>query len=370
MVFFLERLKARYEERWHEDVNISGAEDLNTDAEFESVIDPETGELEFVYPSWKHNAKVAASSVLWLIPAGVVVAAGLGALELRAHLVLMVPGPYGGITAGLATAAAVYVASRLVGLHWSGVLAHWENHTRASGFVRSRARKAFALEALAHLAPVLYLAVLNAPVLSAAPPANERSILDALTVQATTVFLAYFLCAAGAHMYNTYAWGLTSTVVAEKLGSPQGGPDFSHEEQSTRPLHRGQLQSGIDTSVLLIYSLVLAPICPVAPAFSYLWILHRLSWDKHALVYRFQRPHPQCAPNGGFWPDSLSIIVVLALAVQIPLVLFCSKALSYWIPFLTLKARWGLAASLELAVAAGAPYLYLGRRAPVEGRAR
>ena len=46
MVLQLARLKARYEGKWIEDISINGTEDVNADAEFESVIDKESGELE------------------------------------------------------------------------------------------------------------------------------------------------------------------------------------------------------------------------------------------------------------------------------------------------------------------------------------
>ncbi len=39
-------------------------------------------------------------------------------------------------------------------------------------------------------------------------------------VQATTVFLAYFLCTAGWHAYNMYAWGLAAKAVAESKAHP------------------------------------------------------------------------------------------------------------------------------------------------------
>lgn len=147
--------------------------------------------------------------------------------------------------------------------------------------------------------------------------------------------------------------------MAERTGSHQSTPDFSDEEQACRPVYRGQLQSGLHVSVLMIYSFVLAPVCPVAPALAYLWIMHRLSWDKTALVYTFQRPHPHAARSPGFWMDSFGAIAVLALIVQIPLVLFCTHAVSYLVPSVTLEERWGLAVGLEALVIAAAGYVFV-----------
>jgi hypothetical protein len=42
----LARLKGRYEKKWIEDISINGTEDVNADAEFEAVLDRESGELE------------------------------------------------------------------------------------------------------------------------------------------------------------------------------------------------------------------------------------------------------------------------------------------------------------------------------------
>jgi hypothetical protein len=42
----LARLKGRYEKKWIEDISINGSEDVNADAEFEAVLDKESGELE------------------------------------------------------------------------------------------------------------------------------------------------------------------------------------------------------------------------------------------------------------------------------------------------------------------------------------
>ena len=359
MSFFLARLKARYMGKWSEDIGISGTEDVNTDADFQSTVDPETGELEYFYPRWKHMAKRGVSIALLAVPAAVVVAAGLGALELRSHLIVMEQPPLGGIAAGVATAAIMYLVTRLMCFHWSGVLTHWENYTSTSDFYYSYAAKCFCLESLAHLFPIMFIMLLNFPIISGNLPANERSILDALAIQATSVFLVYYICTAGAHMWAMYQWSLAATVVAERTGSQQGAPDFSDEEQACRPVYRGQLQSGVHVLILMIYSFVLAPVCPVAPVLAYMWIMHRLSWDKTALVYTFQRPHPHVSRGPGFWMDSFGAVVVLALVVQIPLVLFCTHALSYMSPSVTLEERWGLAVGLELLVIGSASYALL-----------
>jgi len=63
----------------------------------------------------------------------------------------------------------------------------------------------------------------------------------------------------------------------------------------------------------------------------------RQYWQRTALVYVFQRAHPQAAPGAGFWAESLPIIICLALAVQIPLVLFCSRAVTFWAPQVSLS---------------------------------
>ena len=58
------RLKARYDEKWLEDVKISGLEDLNTDAEYEERVDSELGDTEFFYPEWKQRVKQATTLCL------------------------------------------------------------------------------------------------------------------------------------------------------------------------------------------------------------------------------------------------------------------------------------------------------------------
>ena len=67
MLGFWLRLKSRYEEKWHEDVKISGREDLNTDAEMEQHVDTETGELVLAYPEWKHRLRQVCSPA---VPSG------------------------------------------------------------------------------------------------------------------------------------------------------------------------------------------------------------------------------------------------------------------------------------------------------------
>lgn len=63
---------------------------------------------------WKHNARKAVSAVLLLLPLAGVVAAGLGALDVRARLMNMYPPLYGGLLAGAVTAVALYVVVRLI----------------------------------------------------------------------------------------------------------------------------------------------------------------------------------------------------------------------------------------------------------------
>ena len=41
-------------------------------------------------------------------------------------------------------------------------------------------------------------------------------------------------------------------------------------------------------SVQLIYSFIFAAICPVAPLLLYIWVLHRLNWDRSALLYVYK----------------------------------------------------------------------------------
>ena len=85
---------------------------------------------------------------------------------------------------------------------------------------------------MANLFPVLYLAVLNWPILSRFKPANERSIVDALTIQATTVFLALCLASAATLAVRSYLWRQRAEQVAAAT-SAEGAriPNFSHAEQ-------------------------------------------------------------------------------------------------------------------------------------------
>jgi len=357
MLAFWLRLKRRYEDKWQEDVKISGTEDLNTDAELEHRVDEETGEMVLFYPEWKHNARKAVSAVLLLLPLAGVVAAGLGALDVRARLMNMYPPLYGGLLAGAVTAVALYVVVRLICFQWSGVLSHWENHSTRSGFHASVAAKCFSLETLAHLLPVLYIALINQPLLSRFAPANEPSIVDALTIQATAVFLMWWVCVASVSSVQAWRWHTRAQGVAEELGAEGGKPDFNHREQAARPKFPGAMESGAWLSLQLVYAFVLGACCPLAPVLLYLWVMHRLHHDKSALIYVFQRPHPQSAPGGGFWAESFQIVIVTALAVQIPLILFCTRAVEWWLPSMTLEERWGLLGSLEMLVAALSAYL-------------
>ena len=74
------------------------------------------------------------------------------------------------------------------------------------------------------------------------------------------------------------------------------------------------------TAVLLIYSLVLAPVCPLAPLLCFLWVLARVLTQAHHLLYVYQRPHPFPAPGGGFWPNMPFAVLAVAALVHIPLV--------------------------------------------------
>jgi len=112
---------------------------------------------------------------------------------------------------------------------------------------------------------------------------------------------------------------------------------MSHEEQAQRPKYTGSFNTNRSMTLQLVYSFVFGAICPVAPVLLYLWILNRQYWQRTALVYVFQRPHPQAAPGGGFWAEALPIVVCLGLAVQLPLILFCSRALTYWAPQVSLS---------------------------------
>ena len=213
MLGFWVRLKGRYEEKWREDVAISGLEDVNTDAEMQVVVDDETGEVKLVYPAWKHQAKLLASAVFLLPCAALILGAGLGALDLRARIINLDPHlvdgiSIGGVLGGLVTAVLVFVAVRGVALHWCGVLTHWENHTRRSSYQYAYNAKCFWLELLGHLFPVVYLALLDLPILSRFAPATAAtgSIMDALTVQATTVFLAWWIASGISMWWVTSSW--------------------------------------------------------------------------------------------------------------------------------------------------------------------
>ena len=106
--------------------------------------------------------------------------------------------------------------------------------------------------------------------------------------------------------------------------SKTGKPDFSHEEQAVRPAfheNAGGFQANSAMALMLTYAFVFGAICPLAPLLLYLWVVSRQHWQRTALVYVFQRPHPQASPGGGWWAESLVVIVCLALAVQLPLAL-------------------------------------------------
>ncbi len=213
MLGFWVRLKSRYEEKWREDVAISGLEDVNTDAEMEVVVDDETGEVKLVYPQWKHQAKLVASAIFLLPCVALILGTDLGALDLRARIINLDPQlvdgiSIGGVLGGLVTAILVFVAVRGVAMHWCGVLTHWENHTRRSSYHYAFNAKCFWLEVLGHVFPMVYLALLDFPILSRFAPAAPASgsLLDALTVQATTVFLAWWLASALTMWWETSGW--------------------------------------------------------------------------------------------------------------------------------------------------------------------
>jgi len=362
MLGFWVRLKTRYEDKWREDVAISGVEDVNTDAEMQVVVDDETGEVKLVYPQWKHQAKLLGSAVFLLPCAALILGAGLGALDLRARIINLDPNLVDGISigwmlGGLVTAVLVFVAVRGVALHWCGVLTHWENHTRRSSYQYAYNAKCFWLETLGHVFPMIYLALLDLPILSRFAPATPASgsLLDALTIQATTVFLAWWMAAGIGMWWETSRW----QKLADKRATDEqtGKPDMSHEEQSQRPTYEGGFKTNNMLSMQLLYTFVFCAVCPLAPLLLYLWVISRQHWQRTALVYVFQRPHPQAAPGGGFWGESLPIIICLALAVQIPLVLFCSRALTFWAPQVTLEDRWGLLMTLEMCVVVLSAYL-------------
>lgn len=213
MLGFWVRLKARYEDKWREDVAISGVEDVNTDAEMQVVVDDETGEVKLEYPQWKHQAKLLGSAIFLLPCTALIVGAGLGALDLRARIINLDPRlvdgmSIGGILGGLVTAVLVFIAVRGVGLHWAGVLTHWENHTRRSSYQYAYNAKCFWLETLGHLFPIIYLALLDLPIFSRFAPATpgSSSLMDALTIQATTVFLAWWMAAGISMWWQTSRW--------------------------------------------------------------------------------------------------------------------------------------------------------------------
>jgi hypothetical protein len=235
MLVFWWRLKVRYQEKWLEDVKISGREDLNTDAEYEERVDSELGETEFYYPAWKQRIKQATTLCLLTVPMMGVIAVGLGVLELRSHLVMSMEAPSGGVVAGVVTAVAMFVVVQGICSHWSAVMTHWENYTRRSAYYSALAVKRFAFELVSNLFPVLYLAVLNWPILSHLKPANERSIVDALTIQATTVFLTLCLIVGCVEAFRLYMWQhKAEQFAAATSAEKERVPNFSHAEQVRR----------------------------------------------------------------------------------------------------------------------------------------
>jgi hypothetical protein len=180
MLAFWVRLKGRYEDKWREDVAISGVEDVNTDASLEMVVDEETGEVRLHYPAWKHRGKLAASAVLLLPCVALVLATGLGALDLRARIINLDPElvdgiSIGGVLGGLLTALVMSVAVRGVALHWCGVLANWENHTRRSSYLYAYHAKCFWIETTAHLFPLVAAPQPPSPRLTAQPKTNRST---------------------------------------------------------------------------------------------------------------------------------------------------------------------------------------------------
>uniref|UniRef100_A0A7S0HMC5 Anoctamin transmembrane domain-containing protein n=1 Tax=Hanusia phi TaxID=3032 RepID=A0A7S0HMC5_9CRYP len=352
MLFFWGRLERRYQEKWREDVNISGRDDINTDAVLETKIDDETGEVKLVYPEWKHKAKKFAASALMAPCLALVLGAGLLALDFRARIINLDPKlidgiSVGGMLGGVATAAIIFIATRLVCYHWCAVLTNWENYTKRSGYIYSLGVKCFLIDLVAHAFPLIYLALLDFPILSRFAPASKASIMDSLTVQAVTVFTAWWLCTATFSYFEAYLLQRRADAEVDRVGSK---PDLSHEEQHLRPNFPGYLTTNAWMSVQLIYSFVFAAVCPVAPLLMYIWVLHRLNWDRSALLYVYKRPHPHPSPGGNFWMRSIFFVMLLALAVQIPIILFCSKALTFWLPSITLEDRWGIFILLEILV--------------------
>ena len=309
--------------------------------------------------------------------AGLVLGAGLGALDLRARIINLDPHlvdgiSVGGVLGGLVTAVLLYAAVRGVALHWCGVLTNWENHTRRSAYLYAYNAKCFGIETLAHVFPLVYLAVLDLPILSRFAPALSASsasagtsgavgpsIMDALTVQATSVFLVWWFLSTSGMALQTWQWQGKARA-GDAIDPKTGKPDFSHEEQAVRPAfheNAGGFQANSAMALMLTYAFVFGAICPLAPLLLYLWVVSRQHWQRTALVYVFQRPHPQASPGGGGWAESLVVIVCLALAVQLPLALFCSRGIAYWVPEVSLMDRWGLLLTGEVCVLALSAYL-------------
>ncbi|EKX44510.1 hypothetical protein GUITHDRAFT_109630 [Guillardia theta CCMP2712] len=252
MLFFWGRLERRYQEKWREDVNISGRDDVNTDAVLETKVDDETGEVKLYYPEWRHKAKQFAASTLMAPCLVLVLGAGLLSLDFRARIINLDPKlidgiSVGGMLGGVATAAIIFIATRVVCYHWCAVLTNWENYTKRSGYIYSLGAKCFLIDL-----------VTNLPVL--------RFSAD-------------------------WDWWVCTSV-------------FSYFEAYL-------LQRRADAEV---------------------------------------RPHPHPSPGGNFWMRSIFFIMLLGLAVQIPLILFCSKALTFWLPSITLEDRWGIFILLEILV--------------------
>lgn len=98
-------------------------------------------------------------------------------------------------------------------------------------------------------------------------------------------------------------------------------PDGVGAGQASRPVYPGPMESDAWTAMLLVYSLVLGPVCPLAPLVCFVWMLVRVLTQTHQLLYVYQRPHPYCAaPRGGFWPQMPLVVLVVAAAVHVPMV--------------------------------------------------
>ena len=355
MLFFWVRLSDRYGARWREEVRITGRDGLNADATLDEVVDEELGEVRYAYPEWKHRLKRLAAILFLILPAAAVAAVAAGTLDARARIVEMEAFPRGALFAGLAAAAALFVVVRMVAFPWSRVMTHWENYTHRAGFQYALGARCFWFEAGAHLAPLLYMALVNAPLLSRFPPSGNDTVVDALVLQASVIFLAWWLAAAAITSLQQHRY-----AVAARRASGDGpleGPDFSSEEQARRPPPPDTLWSNAWLSLQLVYAFVLGAICPLAPALLHAWVMQRLHWRRTSLLYTFRRGHPHAAPAPGFWGDGLQAVAVLALAVNIPLVLICSRMLSVWFPDVTLEERWGFLALGEVATAALATFL-------------